>query len=158
MNLIKPNTLVHVNLRATLGYAFIGEVMSFETPDHTAMIRRVPGHPCTLVELPVNGLSTVEKSRAKFVHYAAVSSREDREDRMFPVDMLRYDCAAPVNFEIKADEFHGTVATVADPSFGFGTERVIACVSQHRDPERAFCKARWSSFLRGIRFLHTESL
>lgn len=163
--LAKPYTLVHVNLRMTLGYQFIGEVMSFPIPNgvepETVMVRRAPGHPGTLIEVPVSALSAVEKGRTKFIHYAAVADsprRAEREDPMFPVDMLRYDCAAPVNFEVRADDYHGTVATVADEQFGFGKERVIACVSAHRDPDRAFCKERWGSFLRSIRVIKSETI
>jgi hypothetical protein len=180
--LIKPNTLVYVNLRDTLGYAFIGEVMSFEVPpvyapcsQHTkvdgschdcamntvgptAMVRRVPGHPGTLVELPVSCLAAVNKADCKYIHYAIVNSRTERDDPMFPVDMLRYDCAAPVNFTIRADDYHGTIASIADSTFGWGAERVVATVSKHRDPARAFCRERWGSFLRSIRHIATEVL
>jgi hypothetical protein len=129
---IKPNTLVFADLRETEGYAFIGEVMSFPTPERTAMVRRVPGHPGTLVELPLANLVTDRSIRAyKWVHYAKAEGRGS-----FPVDMLRYDRAAPVNFTIKDGK----------PVLNEGeTELIIATMTRFRS--EPWTKARWASFM-----------
>jgi len=144
--LYKPNQHVRVQMD---GYAYIGEAMSFPTPEGTLMVRRVIGHPGTLEEIPLDKVSPAEKH--KFVHYAAVAGSKYSS---FPVDMLRYDMAAPVNFKLIEED--GRVRTEIDPSFGFEELVVATCTTNRR--ATAWCKERWSSFLWGLREIKTEAL
>jgi hypothetical protein len=48
---VKPYSLVTVRRG---GRTFTGEVMSYPTPEGTAMVRCIPGHPGTLAELPLS--------------------------------------------------------------------------------------------------------
>lgn len=148
---IKPYTLVRVSDPA--GYDYTGEAMSFETPENTAMVRRVPGHPGTLTEIPVSWLTESHlnaKSRL-WVHYATVSGRSS-----FPIDMLRYDHCAPLNFIFnESAQCPGyTTASAPDESFGW-PDLVVACLSDKADAYYAWTPARWSSFLWGIKELKT---
>jgi hypothetical protein len=82
------------------GYSHVGEVISYEidnSDDQTVMIRLVPGDPSTIVEVPINCIKPV-KGNYKWVHYAVTWGFGQ-----FPIDMLRYDCAAPVNFTFNDD-------------------------------------------------------
>lgn len=149
---LKPYMLVWLQAQ---GYRHIVEVMSFTTPDCTVVVRRVPGNSSTLQEVDADLiasplLSPVPKSY-KYVHYAVVAGPR-RSRGSFPVDMLRYDSAAPVNFAID-DENNATV----DASFGYGSEvLIVADVSDKPTPQ--WNRARWSSFGWVIRDLHTEGL
>ncbi len=130
---------------------YVGESMSYGTTEDTLMVRRVPGHPGTLNELPLAQLRRIsERDSKKFrwVHYATVKGVGQ-----FPVDMLRYDWAAPVNFAL-LDGRHGwgTVAEI-DPTHGL-EGYWIARFSDRRDPQ--WTSARWSSFLWGVKHQKTE--
>lgn len=140
-------------------HGFIAEAMSFKTPDNTIMVRRVPGHPGTLIELHTDYISGVlpEATRARpwFVHYAIVAGGRSSS---FPVDMLRFDQCVPVNFSIKYNgERH--IAVIDQPEnnlIGEGEALIVAQTSQKRfDP---FTHARWGSFLWGCRQIVTEEL
>ena len=150
MNQFKPYQIVVV---VNDGYVHFGQVMSYVTPESTVMVRRVPGHPGTLEEMPTTKLREIHDRPAQYrwVHYALVSGRGS-----FPVDMLRYDHAAPVNFRI--DETHGLGSThkaVVDPAMGF-EGLMIAALSKNRLP--SWTPARWSSFLWGIKPFRTVDL
>lgn len=145
-NLLKPYSIVNVDKD---GYKHFGEVMSFpicDTDPPAIMVRRVPGHPGTLEELPIDVLSTPMLGRVKYVHYAAVDGSGS-----FPVDMLRYDSAAPLNFTLGTERGKPVVIE----SFGF-EQLVVAYASSHKAPN--WTVARWSSFNWGLRPLHTETL
>lgn len=141
----KPYSFVRVQQD---GYSYIGEVLSFETPEHTLMVRRVPGHPGTLEEMPVSKLSHTDR-RPKYVHYASVAGRGS-----FPVDMLRYEFAAPVNFLLIENE--AGIQTMIDHSFGIDELLVATATDTHH--QRAWTPERWSSFLWGLREIKTERL
>src|SRR5512146_3316954 len=88
-------------------YTYIGELVSRPVPGtpQTIMVRRVPGHPGTMEEMPVDRLFPLTSKGFHWVHYAAVAPIPGWLSRsQFPVDMLRYDSAAPVNFRIIEDE------------------------------------------------------
>jgi hypothetical protein len=141
------------------GYRHAVELMSFPIPgaalsrdaapaDATIMARRVPGHPGTLEELPTDILESTSVKH-KWVHYAKV-----RGTGQFPVDMLRYDFAAPVNFVI-GKNWTGPRAGAIDPSFGFDG-LVIAQCTPNRNP--TWTPARWASFLWRIDELTSQSI
>lgn len=94
----KPYQLVYVsepNVDVQSGmHRYVGEVLSFVTPDDTIMVRRVPGFPGSLVELPIGYLQPCTWSKP-CVNVAAVEGKG-----YFPMDMLRYDSCVPVNFDI----------------------------------------------------------
>jgi hypothetical protein len=141
----KPFQLVRVQED---GYHYIGEVMSYVTPSHTLMVRRVPGHPGTLEEQGIEKLTPSDLNpRTARVHYAAVAGGGS-----FPIDMLRYDSCAPVNFRVNADTFN---RPVADPSFGIEDLLVARCCAPNIRPWTA---DRWASFCWGIRLVRTERL
>jgi hypothetical protein len=128
------------------GYSYIGEVMSYITPDNTLMIRRVPGHPGTLEEHHVNVLMTTTKH--SYVHYAEVEPFGIITS--FPVDMLRYERAAPLNFFPDDTSDHPV-----DLTFGFD-KRVVAMASVKAKPE--WTLDRWRSFGWTIRPFKSERI
>lgn len=129
-NQLKPYMLMIVKCD---GYSYCGELMSFPTPQNTIMVRRVPGHPGTLDELNVSQL-TKPTDKFHWVHYASVKPR--LHPRLsFPIDMLRYDFAAPVNFNPEIGKI--------DPSHG-QDDLLIATVSVRSHPR--WTDGRWQSF------------
>lgn len=147
LNAFKPYQLAYVQAG---DYQYIGQVMSRETPDGTYMVRRAPGHPGTLDEVSADKLATLHTGKQVFVHYAIVAGRGS-----FPIDMLRYDQAAPVNFTL--DRSHaggaGCKAVLLD---GMGDDLIIAQTSTSIRPN--WTSARWSSFLWSVRPLQSERL
>jgi hypothetical protein len=141
---VKPYQFVIVQREA---YSHIGEVMSFETPDQTAMVRRAPGHPGTLEEVPIALLRPVAV-KPRYVHYAEVSGWGS-----FPLDMLRYDVAAPVNFMVKETE--GLLKAVTYPDFE--EDRLIIAHASH-EAHPSWTVERWMSFIWVVRELTTEKL
>lgn len=175
---VRPGVIAYVNLRETLGYNYFGEVMSFPIPPDrekaaeraeaegrdaflagivagpTVMVRRVPGHPGTLEELPIACLEfDARYAKHKWVHYAQVAG-----GGQFPVDMLRYDCAAPVNFDL-VEKFPGYIKGEPNADMGLAG-LVVAKLSPHRDPHHpaVWTPERWGSFLWWISALKTERL
>ena len=142
---LKPNMMVSVDHG---DYSHIGEVMSYSTPDGTAMVRMVPGHPGTLEEMGIECLS-LPVAKPHKVHYAQVTCRWARP-MAFPVDMLRYDNAAPVNFSIKDG------VPVVDPSFGL-VGFWVATTTPRSNP-RPWTPQRWRSFGWELEEKHTELL
>jgi hypothetical protein len=107
-----------------------GEILSRRTPTDTFMVRMVPGHSGTLLEVPATTLQATDV-RLRWVHYAQVSG-----PGAFPVDMLRRDHAAPLNFNLDTLEIV--------PNFGFDNKLIIATASAHRKPIWNYM--RWQSF------------
>lgn len=99
----KPYMLVEVTVddqHVEMGKRhFIGEVMSYESPEHTIMVRTVPGHPGTLIEVPVSALR-ITSGKWRYVQYAIVTNRAPKGLGAFATDMLRYDSCVPVNFHL----------------------------------------------------------
>ena len=136
-NEFKPFELVRVQEEK---YAYCGQVVSRETPEGTYMVRRVPGDPSTMEEMPRGKLGKTNKY--KYVAYAAVSYRF-----YFPVDMLRYDFASPVNFKLEEEE--GRVKVILNSG---ETQPIIARVTDSK-----YCPgwtdARWGSFSSSVEIL-----
>jgi hypothetical protein len=134
----KPYNLARVTDPA--GFAYIGEVMSYPTPDETVMVRRVPDHPCLLVEVPLSRVEFDERSakRIKYVHYAVVRRVDLLAPVAFPVDMLRYEEAAPVNFKLVDDDRPMLLQPEYPEDF------MIAAATAYRRP--GWTAARWESF------------
>ena len=111
----------------------------------TIMVRRVPGHPGTLQELPLGIVSELDapRNKWKYVSYAYVSRRGSHPFDMFPVDMLRYDCCAPLNFALAEDSSYGGVRADLDPQFGF--DRLVVAKVCERKYGR-WTERRWESF------------
>lgn len=137
----RPNQIVHVK-RAD--YSHYGEVMSFITPAGTLMVRRVPGHPGTLEELPAEQILPLDGPKPTKVHYARVGGILGSS---FPVDMLRYEFASPVNFELYEDG-HRTLARLLEGFDGIEGLWVATCTA--RGAASAWTPARWDSFLWSI--------
>jgi hypothetical protein len=119
------------------------------TPEDTYMVRRVPMYPGTLVELPRSALSR-DELKGKWVHYAEVHGVGQ-----FPLDMLRYDWASPVNFTFDGKDRHGSPLPLHNPSFGF-TGLVIATVGATQ--KARWTPERWRSFMWHIKPMHTERI
>lgn len=157
---VKPNNLVYVNLQKTAGYAFIGEVMSYPTPEGTAMVRCVPGFPGTLKEFPLDVLANDgRKPSTMMVHYAVVAG----PGRFFPMDMLRYDCAAPVNFHINEDGSVEMIPEFHEFTMGFrrdlyGIDPLIIAACRPKADRHVWTPERWQSFLWSIQRLSSEPL
>ena len=132
----KPYDLVRVKME---GFACCGQVISKETPEGTIMVRIVPDDPGTMVEKKVSDLTSLNKSDYKYVQYASVTG-----SGCFPVDMLRYDFAAPVSFTIEETD-RGPKTILKD---GF-SELIIARAVRTKKQE--WTVGRWSSFLWGIK-------
>lgn len=114
-------------------YQHFGEVLSMRTPSETFMVRMIPGHSGTLVEIPVMQLFETDL-RVRWVHYAQVQGSGS-----FPVDMLRRELAAPLEYVI------GTKPT---------GPIVIGSASSLHKP--AWNYMRWESF--GWKCQHLRSL
>lgn len=164
---VKPFQLVYVDMPsdgAEQGkFTFVGEVVSMPFLSNPVMtvenptgmhvkVRQVPGMPATMIEVPVSILRTygTGRPRAHYVHFAKVRDRNPQirergglpHGYAFPVDMLRYDGAAPANFKLEDDEQLGIVAKIEEGH----SEFVVATLSDHRVDTRAFHTPRWSSF------------
>lgn len=127
------------------GFAHVGEVLSLPTPDNTLMVRMVPGDETTLREVPIAQLAPVI-NRPRYVHYATV-----RGGRRFPVDMLRYENAAPANFTIESNGvFDVAVPTVPDDRL------IVAYASDEAQPQ--WTSARWRSFGWAIKHVHSMKI
>src|SRR5690606_17606320 len=119
-------------------------------PEQTIMVRRVPGFPGTLEELPISALEHHVRGY-RYVHYAVVSGFGS-----FPEDMLRYDRAAPVNFKLVGrHELSGGVEAVRF-SVAMGERLWIAKASSIYSPDWTY--ERWASFLWCCKHQHTERL
>ncbi len=130
-------------------YKYVGQIISRETPDHTIMVRRVPDDPATMEEMHISELS-LPGGKYKYVHYALVSGRSgvpERDSSYFPVDMLRYDWAAPQNFSVDDNGAHLNEGE---------TEFIIGKVGERPYPQ--WTPARWSSFGWTIRELNSVKL
>jgi len=133
---LKPYVLVRIQAN---DYAYIGQLIGFPLPDQTIMVRRVPGHPGTLAQLPIASLEVLANQKAwRWVHYAEVKGTGS-----FPVDMLRRETAAPVTF---------------DPDTGERTKEgfIIAKVTGKR--QVLWNAERWASFNWQIKPLCSEQL
>jgi hypothetical protein len=146
-NLFKPYDLVWVgeeNDEVPSGKLhYVGQVLSRETPEHTYMVRRVPGHPGTLVELGAELLLPLPRTswRLSHVAYAEVSGRGQ-----FPIDMLRYDACQPVNFDLVRD--NGLLRTrMREGHEGEALIVAKACRGGHA----GWTIARWESFMWDLR-------
>jgi hypothetical protein len=147
MQKLKPYLLVYVQKD---GYSHIAQTMSYSTPTNTIMVRRVPGFPGTLEEIRVDQVSPHPVGKSfKYIHYATVAGVGS-----FPVDMLRYDSAAPVNFTLE-EKFTGPHAVML-PGMDFGEGLIVADVSDRS--MHSWTNERWRSFLWSVRPLWTEKL
>lgn len=61
-------------------YHYIGQAISYPTPEQTIMVRRVPDDPSTMEEMKISKLSA-PGCKYNYVHYAVVGGRGS-----FPVD------------------------------------------------------------------------
>lgn len=125
----------------TLSYC--GQVLSLRTPNGTRMVRRVPGHPGSLCEVPesaLDALTAIEvRQECTHVGYAVVEGRG-----AFPVDMLRYEPCVPANFTLHPDTLRVQVAEMRGARH-FGADlplvaAVCGAFGPHWTPER------WESF------------
>ncbi len=124
------------------GYRFIGEVMSFPflraDGKASVMVRRIPGCPGTLEERAVGGLNPVTPRGRRFVHYAKIAGRSE-----FPLDMLRYDCCAPMNFVINQNPESGFLYAAIDLDAGL-SDLIVGRILETR--YGAWTPSRWASF------------
>lgn len=126
----------HKNEDSELGqYSHVGQVISRPIENRTIMVRLVPDDPCTMVELPLSAIKPTS-TKYKWVHYAKVSGSFS-----FPVDMLRYDCAAPVSFNL-VDNGRGYEPMMKEGMEDMGL--VIARCTERKDPQ--WTDGRWASF------------
>lgn len=152
---LKPYQLVQVRVEDAVERGvrtYLGEVMSYTTPDNTIMVRRVPGHPGTLDELPVGQLTLIQpKLKRVRISYAQVGGSGS-----FPLDMLRYDSCVPVNFRlVPHEEVLNRLVPVVDPAFGW--EGAVVARVTALGYRQGFTVARWSSFLWGCKELKSET-
>ena len=144
-NELKVHDIVVVNHE---DYRHCGEVISRPIGNGGIMVRMVPGDPDTMQEVSVASLSVLNE-KPNWVHYAEVSGNFG-----FPIDMLRYDFAAPVNFTFTGDDRHTTVYKPENAVWG---ERlVIAAASLYKQPRWTI--DRWRSFCWGIKPLNDVKL
>jgi hypothetical protein len=162
-----PYTLVLCELRDKIGYAYYGEAMSYPFPepgsgdDLFVNVRRVPGHPGTLEKVALDRIQ-IPFHKLKYVHYAQVFGIGQ-----FPVDMLRYDMAAPVNFtpvergilerdpELEKQGIKRVLGVKVDPSFGLPGLWIAATTPTGVQP---WCTERWRSFLWSVKHIKTETV
>jgi hypothetical protein len=131
MNL-KPYQLVLVNMGE---YQYVGETMGFPLPSHAIMVRKVPSMPATLVELPTSSLVKVlDPKLRRYLHMADIKNVDGI--MVFPIDMLRRECASPVNFNPET--------CAVDLSMGEDAPMMVAKLTTQRDPQ--WNLERWKSF------------
>jgi hypothetical protein len=144
---LKPYDLVWVKVatkHAEQGsYSYIGQVISYEYDSGKIKVRRTPGHSGTMEEQLVTNLSLPTSGpKHRYVEYAEVEGFGQ-----FPVDMLRYDSCAPVNFALETDdrfEFD-RIKAVIDESFGF-TKTLIVSKASTKASGAHWTPERWKSF------------
>jgi hypothetical protein len=133
--MFKPYDLVIVR---NADYDHYGEVISRCTDTGTYMVRMVPQDPGTMRECPEGMLleKKLGKGRKGWIHYAEVSGAGQ-----FPLDMLRYDFAAPANFMFGPDpHMPGSITTVLDA----GCDKlIIAKLGYGKKP--LWTTERWAS-------------
>lgn len=130
---LKPWSTVFVEMPVSKR-RFIGELVSFPTPEGTIMVRQAPGIAATMIEVPVSAI-TGPNAGYNWLHFAEISGKG-----ALPVDMLRYDYAAPFNFTF--DEESGLCTL--EPGFEDGPLVLVACGRYKHVP--AFTPKRWESF------------
>lgn len=142
---MRPHELVLVQMD---GYQYIGETISYPTPDEIIMVRRAPGDPATLEEVSTNRVSPLlDKKRRTtwWVHYARVSGSGS-----FPVDMLRYERAAPVNFRLvpRGRGIPSFLAERTDLTRGLAAldGLFVASLHEQKNAPYAWTPERWASF------------
>ena len=128
----KPYDLVLVDAG---DYKYIGQIISRPTPENTIMVRRVPDDPSTMIEVPLTKLSK-PISKKKYVQYAVIVGNLG-----FPVDMLRYDSATPVNFSIVEKEEYGPISVKLKEG---ETQLIIGRATELKGQQ--WTTGRWNSF------------
>ena len=143
---MKPYQLVTVDAG---DYRYVGQVISYPIDQEFIMVRRVPEDPATMEKMKISSLTPVDTKyhKYRYIHYAAIEGVGT-----FPVDMLRYDMAAPVNFKFVEDRW-GDLTKVELTTQDYGDKPVIACVSEHSKPD--WTDMRWASFLYHVKRLQT---
>lgn len=148
---LKPYQLVYVTDKVgTITYQYTGQVISMPFPKdneescEAVKVRRVPDDPSTMDERIVTALEPVESpTKRRYVHYAKATPLLQQPIkpfcRYFPVDMLRYDNACPVNFRVLND--HGVM--YAELNTGEDS-LIIARVRPYMQPD--WTQGRWASF------------
>jgi hypothetical protein len=122
---------------------FIGEVVSYPTPDSTIMVRAIPGMPGTMVEVPCDAVIQSAPSYA-VIHYAKVAPNLAIGVRLFPVDMLRYDHAVPVNFML-TEEPERAELDAWGCEWPTGSPLIVAAASNAKR-NSPFHPGQWQSF------------
>lgn len=115
---MKPYDLVIVKQDKVV---FVGEIISKPIGDGNIMVRLVPGDPNTMIQLPMNVLSTKLVPRIRYIHYARVRPVRNLP---FPDDMLRYDNCVIV--EETSDGFIVARATVLKTNCSFTVARWVS--------------------------------
>lgn len=149
MAALKPWQLVRVTVEDSCESgrrSFIGQTVSYPTPNNTIMVRTVPGMEATAKEFNIDANAVTPVKGFRWLQLAVVMGRGS-----FPVDMLRYDSCVPVNFRIELQD--GMHRVVMDEGH---TEMLVADVTETRMPR--WTAARWSSFLWGIRHHSTAAI
>ena len=142
----KPYQLVLVKMD---GYSCIGETISFPTLSRTIMVRLVPGDATTMTEVPLNQIRLVSNPKEyRWIQYAKIDGRFN-----FPIDMLRYDCCAPVSFTIVEDGRFTIKAVVKDEWKGAGL--IVGRITRTKSKE--WTEGRWHSFCWGIEPMPDET-
>lgn len=134
-------------------YSHFGQVISRPTSEETIMVRMVPGDATTMKEIEMSKLSPPNGPVGKYIHYAEVFGSFG-----FPVDMLRYDHAAPVNFTLVEGEL-GRIEAVPNGGDGapYEGKLVIAKLSSKKN-HNPWTEARWASFGWQIKTIYCETL
>jgi hypothetical protein len=138
----KPYQLVTVDAGE---YKYVGQIISNPFEDRV-MVRRVPDDPATMEEMTLSSLKPTDR-KYKWVSYASVMGKGQ-----FPVDMLRYDMAAPVNFKLVEDRWGGLTRPELTTD-EYGHELIVATVSETKS--RDWTQGRWNSFLWSCKPLKT---
>jgi hypothetical protein len=142
---LKPWQLVYVD-KDDQERAFIGETVSMPTLDDTIMVRTVPGHPGTAIEVRLDQVELVPAG-SWWVHYACIEGKR----KHFPADMLRSDQCIPVSFIVEWDEARGAHAAKTEQPTDM---LVVAQVNQRRYGQ--WTPGRWRSFNWGITEMSSE--
>lgn len=157
-SMLKPYMLVEVHCQ---GYSYVGQVMSYVTPDRTILVRRAPGHPGTLSEVPVNCV-TLPYEKYTWVHYALIKSVHAKPPySSFPIDMLRYDHAAPVNFDfiqVGEDLVMRPISEDDKIFFKEAGEQLLIAKCTRSGVTDPWTIKRWESFLWTITPLKSERI
>lgn len=132
-----------------------GQVVSYPFPEEkgeveAVMVRMVVGDAGTMERVPIDRLFQ-PYGKPKWVQYARVWGGSS-----FPMDMLRYDHAYPVNFYAEQEYFRGTrmgMCIRMKEGYDSDNDLIIGRTADYKNAP--WTEGRWNSFAWGIEHVNS---